>query len=248
MNWIQKPANLPWICGGLGLVGLVLRVWQLRTGFDEKGLLQSGHPAQWLVVLVICAAVAAVAVALWNKRDTTKCSGMFPASLTACASTAVGCLGIIWSAFHIYSQQQTLLIKATWVMGAAAAMTAALLSWCSAKGKRPHFLLRTVVTLYLMFHMVYHYQRWFSETQPALYGAQLLSNVLLILAFYHRTALEANLGGRKPYILTSQLAGFFCLLAIPGAEHWMFYGAMAVWVLGDAGRLYLRPKDAEEGV
>lgn len=248
MKIFQKTANLPYICVGLGLIGMGLRFWLLRTGFDEKGLLISGHPAHLLIALTVAAAGLAVLAALWGKQNAKRSTGMFPASIPGAAASAVGCVGIVWNVLSIYTQQQTLLVRLTWILGAAAALAAVFLAWCRFKGLRPHFLIRTVVTLYLMFHLVYHYQRWFSETQPGLYAAQLLASVLLILAFYHRTALEANLSGRKAYILTSQLAAFFCLLAVPGAENPLFYGAMAVWLLGDTGRLYLRSKGPEEGL
>lgn len=248
MKIFTRPSCLPWLCGGLGLIGMGLRFWLLRTGFDEKGLLTGGHPARWLIALTVAAAAAVLAAALWGGKDARRSTGMFPASVPGAAATAVGCVGIAWSVLDIYARQQTLLVRLTWILGVAAALAAVFLAWCRFRGLRPHFLLRTVVTLFLMFHLVCHYQGWFSQTQPGLYGFQLLAGVSLILASYHRTALEANLGGRKAYILTSQSAAFFCLMAVPGAQSPLFYGAMAVWLLGDTGRLHLRNKGPEEGL
>lgn len=248
MKIFQKTANLPYICGGLGLIGMGLRFWLLQTGLDDKGLLISGHPARWLIALTVAAAAAAVLLALWGRQNAKRSTGMFPGSIPGAVASVVGCVGIAWNVLSIYTPEQTLLVRLTWILGVAAALTAVFLAWCRFKGMRPHFLLRTVVTLYLMFHLVYHYKGWFPETQPGLYGFQLLASACLILAFYHRTALEANLGGRKAYILTNYAAAFFCLVAVPGADVPQFYGAMALWLLGDTGRLYLRPKGPEEGL
>ncbi len=239
----QLRKYLPLVCGGLGAAGMALRFWLLRTGFDEKGLLLEGHIGNFLVALTAAAALAAVVAALWGRQEAPRSRELFPASLPAAVAAALGCVGILLSAWTVYTQAQTMLMRITWLLGAVAFMAGLLLAWCRYKGLRPHFLLRSLVTLYFMFHLVYHYQRWFSETQTALYAAQLLAQVLLILAGYHRTALEANLGGRKQYIFTSQLAGFFCLLAIPGAEKPLFYAAMAFWLLADAGNL--QPREEE---
>ena len=248
MKRLKNTANLPWICGGLGVAGMLLRHWLLNTGFDEKGLLREDHPAHWLLVLTAAAAVLAVTVALWGSRDSQKSIGMFPASAVGAVSAAVGCLGILRSVWAMFAQPQTTLIRITWAIGIPAVLAAALLAWCRYKGLRPHFALRSVVTMYFMFHLVYHYQQWFSQTQAALFVMQLLAQVLLILALYHRTALEADLGGWKRCVAVSQLAAFFCLAAVPGAEHPLFYGAMAIWLLGDRCVAGPVPGEAEEGV
>lgn len=246
MKILKRVSNLPWICGGLGAIGMGLRFWLLKTGFDEKGLLQRGHPASWLLLLLTVVAVAAVVAALWDKQNIQKRAAMFPPSLIGAAAALVGGFGIAWSAFCVYTVQQTLLIRITWILGFGAAIASVILAWYRLKGMRPCFLLRAALTLYLMAYLLYHYEKWFSQTQTELFATQLLAHVLLVLAFFHRTALEANQGGRKNYILTSQLAGFFCLMAIPGAAQPVFYGAMAVWLLADLGKPELRSQKSEE--
>ncbi len=241
----QLRKYLPLICAGLGIAGMLLRQWLLSTGFDEKGLLQQTHPAQLPILLTAAAAVAVLIAALWGKQETSKGGNLFPGSLWGAAASGASCLGILLSTWDVFRQpQQTMLLRITCLAGTAAFLAGILLTWCRYRGLRPHALLRTAVTLYFMFHLVYYYQQWFSQTQTALYAAQLMAQVLLILASYHRTALETGLGGGKRYLFTSQLAAFFCLLSIPGAEQPVFYIAMAIWLLGDTGEL--QPQEPEE--
>lgn len=245
MQFLKNPNKLPFVCGGLGLVALALRFWLLSSP-DDKGLLNPAHPARFLMALAAGLAIAAVIAAIWGKEDLRRSKGMFPASYLSAAAAAAACVGFALSGWADFSQAASMLDKLTGLVGFLAAAAAAFFGWCRLRGLRPHFLAGGVIAVYLMLHVLRQYQQWFSEPQLMLYLPRLLAQVLLMLACYHKTALEAGLGGRKMYIITSQLAGFFCLAAIAGAENPLFYLTLAAWMLLDARDLSLPLGKGEE--
>lgn len=191
-------------------------------------------------------AIAAVVAAIWGKEDLRRSKGMFPASRLSAAAAAAACVGLALSGWSDLAQAAAKLDKVTGLVGFLAAAAAAFFGWCRYRGLRPHFLAGSVIAGYLMLHVLRQYQQWFSEPQLMLYLPRLLGHVLLMLACYHKTALEVGLGGRKMYIITSQLAGFFCLTAVAGGENPLFYLTMAVWMLLDARDLSLPLGKGEE--
>lgn len=248
MEFLKNPNKLPFVCGGLGLVGLALRYWLLLSGPDDKGLLNPAHPARFLTALVTGLAIAAVIAAIWGKEDLRRSKGMFPPSRLSALVAAAVCVGLALSAWGDLSEAASRLDKVTGLVGLLAAAAAVFFGWCRLRGLRPHFLAGSVIAGYLMLHVLRQYQQWFSEPQLMLYLPRLLGHVLLMLACYHKTALEASLGGRKMYIITSQLAGFFCLTAVAGGENPLFYLTMAAWMLLDARDLSLPLGSCEEAV
>ena len=56
MKNIFKATNLPALIMGTGGLGLLLRVWLMSSGIDDKGFLVGSHPAHillWLLVAVV---------------------------------------------------------------------------------------------------------------------------------------------------------------------------------------------------
>lgn len=240
MNHLKKLTNLPYICGGLGLIGMALRYWQLTAGLDEKGLLVTSHPAGYLLLVLAAVTVAVVIAALWGKEDSKRSGRMFPASKVGAAVTGLACIGLAISVWNIFQNSQASTLKwVTCLLGLASVAATGFLACCRYQGLRPHYLFRGVVMVYLMLHFVNHYQTWFSQPLLALYAPQLLAHVLLVMACYHRTALEADLGSRRRYIASSHLAAFLCLINVP-VEDSLFYLTMGAWLLLDAGRLRLK--------
>lgn len=244
MKFIRRPANLPIFCAVLGCVGMLLRFWQLKTGIDEKGLL-TDHPATLLCVGLCVLAAGLVVFALLGKGDSRKASGMFPPSIPGALTTLAAGVLMALTGVSSFSGADSLLLKAAGIMGLLSGAACVLLALCRWKGLRAHTILRSIVCVFFMLHLVQHYQQWFSQPQLALYAFQLLAHVGLMLVAYQRAALDAGADGRKAFILSSQLTGFLCLLALPGSDEILFYVVMAAWMFLDTGKLRL-PKVKEQ--
>lgn len=239
MSYFRNSKNLRWTCAGLGLAGLLLRVRLLSVGMDGKGLLVRGHITDWLCLLLGLLALGAVFLALRGKPDTQRSHGLFPSCPIAAVSGLIAAAGLVLAAWSDWQSVASNLDKLTAALGFLSALAVIFLTLCRYRSLRPHFLVRCVVTAFFVLHLLHEYRVWFPEPQVTVYLPRLLAQVMLMLNCYHRTALEAGIGGRKAHIFTSQLALFFCLLAIPGDRDSLFYLTMAIWMLLDSGTLEL---------
>lgn len=238
MKFFRRPANLPILCAVLGCVGMGLRFWFLQTAVDEKGLL-TGHPANLGTVLVCLLTLGALLFALMGRGDSKKASGMFPASLPGALSTVAAAVAMALSGIAGYREATGALLKVAGIVGILSAVACLLLALCRFKGFRAHWLLRGMVSVFFMLHLLQHYQSWFSQPQLAAYIFDLLAHIGLMVVAYQRMALDMGGGGRKAFILSSQLTGVLCLLALPGSGEVFFHAAMGAWMFLDAGKLRL---------
>ena len=250
MKFFRRPASLPIICAVLGLLGMGLRFWLLETAVDEKGLLTS-HPANIGTLLVCLLAAGAVMLVTLGRGDSKKASGMFPASIPGALSTVVAAVAMALTGVTCLRESTGYLLRIAGVAGILGGVSCLLLALCRFKGFRAHWLLRGVVCVFFMFHLLQHYQAWFSQPQLWAYIYDLLAHVALMATAYQRLALDLGMDGRKAYIATSQLTGVLCLLALPGSGETFFLAAMAAWMFLDAGKLRLprakAPATQEEG-
>lgn len=248
MNYLRETKNLRWTCAGLGLIGLFLRIRLLSVGMDDKGLLVRGHITDWLCLLLGLLALGAVFLALRGKPDTQRSHGLFPSCPIAAVSGLIAAAGLGLAAWSDWQAASSNLDKLTAALGFLSALAVIFLTLCRYRELRPHFLVRCVVTAFFVLHLLHEYRVWFPEPQVTVYLPRLLAQVMLMLNSYHRTALEAGIGGRKAHIFTSQLALFFCLLALPGDGDQIFYLTMSIWMLLDSGTLELPEETSGEPV
>lgn len=232
MKNLLKPHILPLFTLGAGGLGLALRVWLLSTGVDEKGLLLTGHPASALSFILAALVLAIVALAVRSLRPIAQYSQLFPASGINAAGCAVGAATLLYTAFNETIAGQGPLRIILLILSLAAAVALALTGVYRRKGKRPHFLLATVVTVYLMLHTVLQCRTWGTEPQLQRFFFPLMASVFLLLTGYQHTVLNICPGSRRWFVFYNQAALFFCCLSA-NTENKLFYLGMAVWMTSD---------------
>lgn len=242
---------LPLVTAACGVVGFAMRTALDLFFIDEKGLYMTQHP------LYIGLFVFSALFALWlfltaRKAKPVAYEKQFAPSWVAfggCVAAAAGilatdCLELIvsWQDFRMLQNktaEATLIISAVcFVVGVLAAAALVLSALLQRKGKRVHFAFYSVLAVYLMVHPLSQYRMWSSDPQVLNYIFHLLASVILLLAVYHRAALDAGKTGLRRYVLLTQLALFFCCISIQG-DSWAFYLAMALWLVTNTGRLYI---------
>ena len=228
MKQLLKPNILPWFTLGVGAQGLLLRIWLLTGGIDEKGLLVTGHPANVLLFILTAFTLAVLFLCVRPLGPATSYSQLFPFSLPALIGNGIAAAGMAIVAIRQLAGSEDTFSLLSGIVGLVAASSLAYLGWCRLKQLRPSFVFHGVVTGYLMLYTITQYRGWGSETQVSLYFIPLLACICLMLSAYHRTALDANTGKRIWYVLFNQAALFFCIASLWGKE-WLFYGVMAVW-------------------
>ena len=80
MRFPFNPRVLPWLSLLLGGLGLILRIWLLATGVDEKGLLDAGHIANILAFVLTAVFLLLLTTSSQPLTAADKYGKLFPAS------------------------------------------------------------------------------------------------------------------------------------------------------------------------
>lgn len=223
----HTPALLSVICTVLGLLCLFSRQWFLTCAVDQKGLLlpHAGNAVSWILT------AAAIAVCLLLVL-TKKPSISFENSPLNHGSTLVYALALGAVSGQLYTQHSTLDLLAG-VLAMITALCAVLQMVCRLAQKPIPVFSRFPLILFYLFYLLSAYQHWSTQPQTLLYVFPLLALVCLTISAYHRAALELHMGNQSIYLISTNLAVFFCLAAVPGNSSWIFYLPMAPAVLLD---------------
>lgn len=228
-----KPASLPYLIAGAGILGALLRVWLLTGGTDEKGLLKAGHPSQILLWILTATAILLL---IWLTRDLVKApkySFNYPASLYGAVGAWIGAAGILLNTVEEMNRGGDLLLAINTVLGIASAAAIVYIGLCRRKGQPVSVLFHCLVCVYMMVHLVCLYRQWSSDPQLQDYCFQLLCVVCLVLSLFQRASFDAAMGNRRLLVLYHLGAVYFGLLAIPGSGSPFFYLGTGIWMLTD---------------
>lgn len=231
MKKIFMPHILPLFTLGAGGLGFALRVWLFTAGVDEKGLVIPSHPANSLLFIL---SAAVICILFLCTRSVSKLSykQSFPASPAAAVGHWIAAAGILAADFAELADVGDTITVISFFLGLLAAACLVYLGWCRLKHIHPSMIFYTVVTIYLLVHLMSQYRIWSPEPQLQNYCFQLFASIFLMLSLYHRTALTCRMGSRKWFLFCSQAALFFCCLSLQG-ESRLFYAAMAAWMTTD---------------
>ena len=229
MDTLTKRGFFPGFPLFTGMLGFGLRCWLLSTA-DDQGLLQAGHWAGALVFILFALTLAACILKVQPIALADSYQQLFPTSELAAIGTAIGAIGIAYTAFTVDSFRfLQILLPLAGLLSAAALLISA---YCRMKGLRPNFLLHGIVAVYLILRTLSGCQTWGAEPQLHLYFFQLFSCLFLLIACYFRAELDlASLDCRK-YVFFSQAALFCCCLCLP-EEDWIFYLSAGIWLATD---------------
>lgn len=213
---------------GAGVLGFFLRVWLLKAGEDQKGLLQSSHPAGVILFVLTALVLGILYLCLRELNGVPVYKKMFPKSMPYAVGCFVAAGGILIADIIELAARADRLSILSCISGVLAAASLVFLGLCNLRAKRPAPMFHGIVTVYLMLHLVSQYRFWSAEPQLQEYFFQLLASVFVMLSAYHRTAVDCSRNNRKMYLFFNYGALFFCCLAVPGRD-WLFYLSMALW-------------------
>ena len=246
MKFDLKYNQLPLLTLLCGSLGALLRLWLYGTGLDDGGLLQSGHPAG-VLVLILTALV--VCILLWFLRDFSvqdKYSRQFPASIMGGAGAFAGAVGVLLAAMVELIRLESGLSLLAGLLGIAAAAALAFTGLCRLKALRPNFLFHTAVCLFFVVRLISRYQSWSADPQLHDYCFQLLATVCAMLFAYHRAAHDLKNTNRRPLVAVGLLGTYFCCLSVVKSDGMLFYLALAAWMVTNLGTLDLPAPAARE--
>lgn len=234
-----KPVILPFFTIAAGIVGMVLRMWMFSSAIDEKGLLITSHPANYLLYALLILTVLGVLVfSLKCSKTVTKA---FPASVFGSFGAFVAAAGILAADFTELNTGDIFSVL-SFVMGLLAAAGFAEIGIRRLKGNPGSLISHTLICAYFMIHLVLQYRQWSAEPQLQNYFFPLLASILLMLCCYHRAVADLKGANHRWYVFTNQTALFCCFLSM-NTETWVFYAAMILWCATD---LHICPKQEEQ--
>ena len=239
MKRYLKPAYLPLITLGLGIVTYVLRtlLWTSAIGAEDGRLLPADTWPDVLSWIVVAATIALLGIGTWNLRGAAKYSYNFPPSIPAAIGMALAGVSFCITSFADLSAGTDSIGTASAILGFFAAAALVYLAYGRVKGIRLSVVFHGIVCLYLMLHLISHYRLWSSFPQLQSYAFELLAIVFVMLACYHRAAFDSNCGNRRAYTFFSLAALFFCVATLPGCDNAAFFIGCAVWMFTTPCRL-----------
>ena len=241
-----NPALLPYIILGCGAAGALLRVWLFATGVDEKGLIVSGHPATWLVWVLSSLVVIILILGSTRLLEAAKYSFNFPASIPGAIGTFLAAAGIGICTVVEFSARPDLFGTVVCITGILSVPVLCFIGFCRWKGAHPSAVSHVLVSVYLLLRLVWMYRQWSSDPQLQDYVFQLLALTCLMLASYHRSAFDADMGIRRSYVIFNLAAVFFCVVSLPECDSMVFYLSAGVWMLTDMCSLLPMKRTAVE--
>lgn len=211
MKRFMTPNRLTAICtlGGLACMGL--RHWLLTAGVDERGLLDLGHPGNWLSWLVTAAVWILVLISVWHPVKFRMVPSL-KATLGGSLSIA-GCLVACNMLFHLDGHPLNLPAA---IAAAAAAVCRLWILISTCRRKRVRTMASVPVTAFFLMFLVCRYQYWNSEPEPQLCVFHIMALMSLALTVYFRSILLMDRKKGKWYLQSSRWAIFTSLAAIPG--------------------------------
>lgn len=233
MKQTTNRSHIPLLVLAAGLAGSFSRAALYLVGTDAYGLLVAGHPLQGLCwVLTIGAALCLWAV-LRKTDESSNYAFNFPQNPRVLPMAILAAAGTMVTVLHEPSSHDRMTL--IWaVLGLLSAIALVFIGICRATGKQPKFYLYGLLCLFYAVHMVCCYKVWSGKPQIADYCFALLACACLIIGAYQRTAFSAGIGNRRAHLFFSLMAGFFCILCVPGSEHPWLYLTNGCFFLSDS--------------
>ncbi len=211
-----------------GVSGLILRLWLIKGGTDEKGLLLPSHPAA-VILPLMCVAVLALLAFFTKVPGNESYQKRFSASRIASAFLFMAALGLLL--FSLLTRPTAGAAVPGFLftlLGILSGLSLLFLAYCRMQARRPSPLFHGVLTVFLMAFLLSRYPLWSSQPQLLKSSFDALAAIVLLLAAYYRTTLDAKMKTWKLFQFFHLAAFFLCFLGLSGDDR-LFYLSMLFW-------------------
>ena len=223
-----KPKILPWVVLGAGVLGTLLSYLASAVAVDDRGLLPAGHPTFISICMLSAAVLGVLVYILRDLQGELPYKKAIPVNIFSLVGYLGGMTSTVNASISVITSSREPLAFIVCGTGFLAAICFGLVGYFRYKQLRPHYLFHAVITIHLLFLLIFRYQSWNTQPQLQLYFPQLMATLFLMLNFYQRTAFDANMGNRRDYAFFNLGAVFFCCVAVV-SEDWLFYLWMGLW-------------------
>lgn len=246
MKNLFAPKNLPVITAGLGGIALVLRKLLYAVAVDEKNLIPLNHPLEIGLGIVSAAALLYVAVMAWKLDGSDAYQDNFTPDRAAMAGHTAAAVGIVLT---LLTKKPTMpgYLGSIWlVLGYLSPVCLLLAGINRLRGKQPFFALHLLPCLFLVFHIINHYQTWSANPQFQDYVFTLLGTMALMLFAFYTSAFDVDAGRRRMHLFMGHAAVYLLMAELATTQYpWLYLGGI-VWALTGLCTLTPVPKPAAE--
>ena len=226
------------------LAACSMRAALYATGFDGRNLLIADHWAR-LGLLGLTALIALLLLLLgWFISGSDKYRDAHPnkgISSFGCYLASAALAFTCGAEFGDFSSGMHFVL---WLLGILAALCFGFIGNCRRKGKRPYFLLHSVICIYFAMRTVLLYRVYSSDPMTQDYTFYLMAYVALMLNAYQHAAFDAKMGKHRPLWITGLAAVYLCCAATVHCPDVPLLAGGAIWAFTNLTNLTVRPQTA----
>lgn len=214
-NISPEPGQLKLTVLGCGAAGFGLYRLLYALGVDGRGLLKSGHFA-WVMLCILSIAVGVMILAGTARLQGSDSRFRRSVSAAVCCglalvSTVCTGLGNLWAGFLIYA------VPAFLAAGGFAA-----LALCRVRGRRPNFVMHSVICIHFIAQLLKLYQANSFDPQIQDYLFQLMAIMALAVTAYQLAIADLGRGSRRWLWAAGLAAVYLCALSLGSSATGMF--------------------------
>lgn len=242
MKNLLKSTNLPAVTAALGGIALVLRRMLYVFAVDEKNLLTVNHPLELVLGVVSVAALAYILLAVRKLDGSEVYEDNFSADKPAVVGHMAAAGGILVTMLTNAPRMSGYLGDIWQVLGFVSPVCLLLAGLARGRGKQPFFLFHLIPCLFLMMHIVNHYQLWSGNPQFQDYGFTLFGAMALMFFAFYSAAFDVGSGNRRMQLGMGLAAVYLLMAELAQSQYpWLFLGGI-LWALTDLCSLTPVPK------
>ena len=246
MKKLLSPHTLPAVTAGLGGIALILRRLLYLFATDEKGLLAANHPLS--IALWVLTAVTLALIALYVRRldGSNDYPDNFAPSIPAALGHILAATGMAVTVLFSRPSMGGYLGTAWTVLGYATPVCLLLAGFARMRGRKPFFLLHLIPTMFLVIHIIDHYQLWCGNPQLQDYVFTLFGTMALALFSFYTAGFAVDLGSRRMQLGMGLAAAYLSMAELACSQQPYLYLGGIVWALTGLCHIYPRPRQTEE--
>ena len=231
MKKLLKPRFLPVMAAALGGIALVLRRLLYGLAMDTRGLLVSGHPLETALIVLTGLVLLGIVLKAESLYGSEEYADNFRADKPAAVGHLLAAAGIYLTAVTHQPLMRNYIGQFWQCLGYLAPVCLAAAGYYRFRGQKPLFLLHLIPCLFLVFHIVDHYQQWSGNPQMQDYVFALLGAMTLMFFAFYSAAFEVGMGNRRLHLGMGLAAVYLCLAELAMTEYPFLYLGGAAWAL-----------------